>query len=436
MTLKEKFFTKWFTLQRLFLWGNVILFILFTIAMFKDNVRGWKSYQAEFKTREIHRATEKLANAKTDDERELAQRELASAKGMKEEIRQMWVMNGKVVDRCITCHLGYDPLSNAALTTPYTDQPFSAPANSDSFEIHRLHGFDKFGCVICHGGQGLATEVNDAHGHVPHWETPLLKGTLLQASCAKCHDNVNELKINGKNYTADVVRAKTMIRDYGCLGCHQIAGEGGPVSVDLKEETSAKPLSRIDFSYTGLPHDEQTVANWIKLHLVKDPASLVPGDPTAAFNTEPIPPSAMPPFLLSDADAQAITAFILGLNNRNVLPEFRILRPKEPKPIFTNSLQHGRWVYEDYGCAGCHGADARGGVRNYNYQYDVTPNLRRSVATFTRDELREKIQNGVAITARNNPHGPNPPLYMPSWKDKIKGQELEDLLTYLQSIRE
>jgi mono/diheme cytochrome c family protein len=58
------------------------------------------------------------------------------------------------------------------------------------------------------------------------------------------------------------------------------------------------------------------------------------------------------------------------------------------------------------------------------------------VSTFTREELREKISSGVPITARNNPHGPNPPLYMPSWKDKIKGQDLEDLITYLQSIRE
>jgi len=40
------------------------------------------------------------------------------------------------------------------------------------------------------------------------------------------------------------------------------------------------------------------------------------------------------------------------------------------------------------------------------------------------------------MTARNNPHGPNPPLYMPNWKDKIKDQDLEDLITYLQSVRE
>jgi mono/diheme cytochrome c family protein len=93
-------------------------------------------------------------------------------------------------------------------------------------------------------------------------------------------------------------------------------------------------------------------------------------------------------------------------------------------------------VYEEFGCAGCHGAEARGGIRNFNYLYDATPNLRRAVATYSREELVEKISQGVPITARNNPHGPNPPLYMPAWKDKIKGKDLDDLVSYLFSIKE
>jgi mono/diheme cytochrome c family protein len=282
----------------------------------------------------------------------------------------------------------------------------------------------------------LATETKPAHGRVPHWEKPLLKKAYLQASCFKCHDNVNELNINGVNYSSEIVRAKTLFRENGCIGCHQIAGEGGPISVDLKEETSAKPLSRIDFSYSGLPHEEWTLANWIKIHLVKDPVSFVPGDPEGAFNTEPISPSAMRPYLLPEADAEALTAHILGLNKAGIPPEYRTLRPKEPKPTFTNAIQHGRWVYEEYGCSGCHGIDARGGVRNFNYQYDVTPNLRRAVSSYTRDEIRDKISHGVAIVAKNDPHGPQPPLYMPSWKDKVKGDELEDLISYLLSIKE
>jgi hypothetical protein len=75
-------------------------------------------------------------------------------------------------------------------------------------------------------------------------------------------------------------------------------------------------------------------------------------------------------------------------------------------------------------------------VRNFNYQYGVTPNLRRVVGTYSREELKDKISNGVPIVAKHNPDGPLPPLYMPAWKTKIKGVELEDLVTYLQSIKE
>lgn len=435
MNFKEKF-SNLFSLRRLFVGGNMLLLILFLAALGKDQVRGWKDYQKEFKHREINRAQEKLAAAKTDDEKLTAENELKNAKKMPIEIRQMWVQNIKAVDRCITCHQGYDPLSNSSLVTPYKDQPYSAPADTVSFEIHKIHNFDKFGCVVCHGGQGLATETKAAHGQVAHWESPLLKGTLLQAACFKCHDNINELNIKGTNYTAEIVRAKAIFRENGCIGCHQIAGEGGPVSVDLKEETAAKPLSRIDFAYSGLPHEDWTLANWIKIHFTKDPATFVPGDPEGKFNTEPIPPSAMPPFLLPEADANALTAYILGLNKRGVLPEYRTVRPKEPRPQFASSLQHGRWVFEEYGCSGCHGADARGGIRNFNYLNDVTPNLRRAASTYTRDEIRNKIAHGVPLVAKNDARGPLPPLYMPSWKDKIKGDEMEDLISYLMSIKE
>ncbi len=425
-----------FSIRNLFLWGNVLLLVLFLLVFVKDAQRGWQPYQKEFKRREIERAEAAVAAAKTDADKVTAQRQLKEAKKFSIEIRQLWVKDLNAVDRCITCHSAYDPLYNASLANDYKDHPYSAQGASPAHDIHQIHNVEKFGCVVCHGGQGLATEKDAAHGHVAHWEKPLRTGTLLQASCVQCHDNHAELKVAGQVYTSEIVRAKQLFRESGCIGCHQIGGEGGPISVDLKSETSAKPLSRIDFSYAHLPHDQWTLANWIKLHLIQDPAIAVPGDPKGAFNTEPIAPSAMPPFLMNDKDANAITAYILGLDRTGLRPQYLTLRPAEAEPSFGSGVQHGRYVYEKYGCAGCHGADARGGIRNYNYQYDVTPNLRRAVSTYTRDELKDKVSHGVPFIAKQDPKGPNPPLYMPAWKDKIKGQELEDLLTYLYSIKE
>jgi mono/diheme cytochrome c family protein len=426
-----------FTLRRLFLWGNVILLALFVGNLVKDQRRGWQWYQKEFKRREIARIETKIANAPTPDLKDAANQELKVAQKMPIEIRQIWSTDINAVDRCITCHLGYDPLSNSSLTTEYKDQPFSAPDNDKALEIHRAHNVEKFGCVVCHGGQGLATEVKAAHGEVEHWEKPLLKGTMLQASCVQCHDNHGELLVKGEVYTSEIVRAKKLVQEAGCIGCHQVGGEGGVISVDFKDETSNKPLSRIDFTHTGLPQDQWTLQNWIKVHLVQDPARVTPGDPKALLGTEPIAPSGMPPYLMNDKDADAITAWILGLKRTGIPPEFLTLRAPPAEPTsFASAVAQGRHVYEKNGCAACHGADARGGIRNYNSQLAVTPNLRRAVATYTRDELREKISDGVPFIARHDPSGPQPPFYMPAWKSKIKGEELESLITYLISIKE
>ncbi len=423
-------------LRYLFLWGNVILLLLFVAVLVRDNCRGWKDYQVEFKKREVAKAQEKVNNAPTSEAKEVALQELKQAKKMPIEVRQIWTQEMNAVDRCITCHLGYDPLQNSSLTTEYKEHPYSATGASPGFDIHKAHNLEKFGCVVCHGGQGLATEVKAAHGEVEHWEKPLLKGVLLEASCVKCHDNHADLKINGEIYTADIVRAKKLFRDNGCIGCHQVGGEGGVISVDLKEETSNKPLSRIDFSHTGLDKEQRTLANWIKVHLVKDPVDVTPGDPTASFNTEPIAPSGMPPYLMSEKDADALTAWVLSLNRQGIPPQFLTLRPPEAEPNISGAVAKGRYVYDKFGCAACHGADARGGIRDYNAQYDVTPNLRRVVGTYTREEIKSKISEGVPFIAKHDPNGPTPPFYMPAWKSKIKGDDLENLVTYLQSIKE
>lgn len=435
MDLKTRFH-QIFSLRRLFLYGNIALFVLFVAVAVKDQMRSWPSYQKEFKRLEIERIQGKLDAATTDAERDAIKAELKAAKRVPVEIRQLWIQDFDSVDRCITCHVGYDPISNPAMTTPYAKMPYSAPEGTAGDAIHKSHNIEKMGCVVCHGGQGLATDKEAAHGNVQHWESPLAKGALMQASCAKCHDNLADLKVNGEVYPSEIIRAKQLFKDAGCIGCHQVGGEGGPISVDLKEETSAKPLARIDFAYSGLDHKDWTLANWIKIHFTKDPATFVPGDPHGLFNTEPIAPSAMPPYLMPEADADALTAYILGMNRKGIPQQYVVHRPKEPEVVPSNPIQKGRYVYEKYGCAGCHGADARGGIRNYNYQYDVTPNLRRAVATYTRAELEDKLDHGVAFVAKHDPKGPNPPLYMPAWKDKIKGEELESLVTYLLSIKE
>ncbi len=67
-------------------------------------------------------------------------------------IHQIWLPELGVVDRCTTCHLGLNEASLGDVKL----QPF----RKHPVIPHSLAGF---GCVICHGGQGAATTVAEAH---------------------------------------------------------------------------------------------------------------------------------------------------------------------------------------------------------------------------------------------------------------------------------
>jgi mono/diheme cytochrome c family protein len=431
MSLKETLFKKVLTVRNLFVGGNFLLLALFLGVVVKDQLREWQPFQRDFYRREVKRLHEELDKAQTPDDKERAERALKAMKGQSVKIRQIMLPKLDRYDRCLTCHTGMDSSVNATQVTSYKDAPLAAPDNP----IHKAHPVEKFGCTVCHSGQGLATTVKAAHGEVEHWEKPMLRGVYLQASCAKCHANVWDEK--AMPYTSAWRRGEELFREKGCIGCHQIHGQGGPISVDLAEDTADKPLGRIDFTHTGLPKEEWTLTNWIRSHFVVPPAQLVPGDPEAHFNAEPIAPSGMPFFDLNKDDADAVTTFVLSMAHDNVPVDMIASTEKRPEPTkFVSAVAHGRHVYEKYGCAACHAPDARGGTPNFNYENDVEPNLRKNVATYTRDELRKKIQNGVPVVGKKEAKGPTPPLYMPAWKDKIKGDELEDLLTYLLSIAE
>jgi hypothetical protein len=424
--------------KKIFIWGNLALLILLILAVKQDLFRPWMPYQKEYRKMQAD------AESSPDTKKLILSRPT--------DLKQIMASDLGNVDRCITCHQGMDPLATPTLTNDFKENPHKAHPG----DFFKHHPPDKFGCVTCHSGQGLATTFSGA-AHTPrseaqkaewkkkygwepakHWERPMLSGMYLQASCVKCHGNFESLQ--GADVSA-AAKGKNLMETHGCLGCHQWKGEGGPISVDLSEETANKPLSRIDFSHTGLAKDEQTLLNWIRLHFTQDPMKLVPGDPEAHFNAEPIAPSGMPDYTqeLSDDDATALTTYILSAQDAASIPH-AYYKPGPAEKTFEQILGSkgkiaaGKWSYDKHGCAGCHGMDGKGGRRNFNYPGGVEPDLIHTVPNYTREELRKKVQHGVLVVDKENPKGPTPPLYMPGWKDKIKGAELEALMDYLFSI--
>jgi mono/diheme cytochrome c family protein len=422
--------------KKLFIGGNIVLFILLILAMAQDLFRPWMPYQRQYRKMQIEQATTPEAKAMINRR--------------PTEIKQLLLPSFKEVDRCITCHQGMDPLATPTLANDFKENPFK----SHPGDFLKNHPPEKFGCVMCHSGQGLATTFVGA-GHSPrdaaqkddwrkkhdwepahHWESPMLTAPFIQAACVRCHGDFES--VPGMEAA---VKGKQLLTSHGCLGCHQWKGEGGPISVDLAEETANKPLSRIDFSHTGLEKEDQTLLNWIRLHFVDDTWKLVPGDPQAHFNKEPIAPSGMPDFReeLSAEDADALATYILSGKSGSIPHTVYRPGPKQPtfeEMKFTSHIQAGKWSFDRHGCAGCHGLGGKGGRRNFNYTGGFEPALVKTVPNYTRDELRKKIREGVQVVGKEDPKGATPPLYMPAWKDKIKGAELEALLDYLFSIGE
>lgn len=442
---------------------NFALLAIFLLAVWKDFDTEWRRYQNAYYDRTAAELGIELAKA-TDPERQARLKsEIRGWKWRLADVKQIIVKDLGRVDRCVTCHVGMDEFTNPTLANNFTEHPFKA--HPDVSKLVKTHPFQKFGCTACHGGQGLATTVEAAHGGVRVHvggesllaEDHLLRPPFLQASCAKCHGDFETLP--GAEVAA---KGKRLFEKNGCIGCHAVNGVGGIISVDLGD-IADKPAERIsahdyhEAKMEELDKDYHTVSaqHWILAHLKRDPAEFIKNDPLKKFNKEPIAPSGMPPFYLDfkDGEAEAITTYLLSMTHEEKIPrQFYVYAPPNPEPKFKSEAEHGKSVFQKYGCAACHGIEAKGGRRNFNalgpgqdksqpwsveqMSMGREPDLTDTVGLMSRDELKNKIKFGVAASAiaKFNAEGPTPPGFMPPWKDKIKGEELEALVTYLHSI--
>jgi mono/diheme cytochrome c family protein len=166
---------------------------------------------------------------------------------------------------------------------------------------------------------------------------------------------------------------------------------------------------------------------------------------TPGFRKEELPPGEeeiyptfMPDYGLSDEQARALTIYMLSLTDRSLPSKYVTApAPAEPEPEYASSVDHGRAVFHQYGCNGCHGTNAMGGRKNWNAQLgQEVPSLVYVKAYYDRDTLKEFIRAGRQPVPRLDTRRPRPPLYMPSWKDRLSEEELDALADYLLSLYE
>ncbi len=274
--------------------------------------------------------------------------QVGAARDFRLGIRQIWLPDLGRVDRCVTCHLGYEwsgvlPADLPAPLAPHPPLPYLD-----------AHPFGEFGCTACHGGQGYATETEAAHGAVEHWDEPLLSRSLA-AQYALTPAELMQIRCNGCHRHGEtpagmeqIERAKVLMRKGKCLVCHTVEGRGGMTAPELTYIGDKDP-ELFDFTHVTGP---RTVFNWHLQHLT---------------NAEAVTPkTAMPTFDFPPEDARALALLLLSWRRQSVPPRY-IPAPAEaaaaaapkiarevPMPPAVPGAESGRDVFLSRGCHSCH----------------------------------------------------------------------------------
>ena len=300
--------------QRIFAATSLLLLLSAAWAAWRDYNREWKHYQRRYYTL----LAEKVSDEKV---REAIRRE-------KLEIKQVLLQPFGRVDRCVTCHLAYDNPAFANEPQPLRTHP----------EILKQHPTEKFGCTICHGGQGAATTYRGgAHEELEFWEEPMWKGEYRQSTCGKCHKETNIPH-------APILSAARVLykEEFACHTCHRIEGEGGSDGPDLTY-VGSKPLHAFDFTHVK---GERTRQRWLFEHS-KDPQAVVPN-------------SEMPNLDMTDEQAQALTILMLSLTADKIPRDYIVRRaPATPEVASANVGESS--LFEQKRCLLCHTLRGRGG---------------------------------------------------------------------------
>ena len=323
----------------LLLVSSLASLVLLLLSAFEENVAGsWRPYQKAYRTALIQRAT-------TDRARTAAER-------MTLGFQQVYLPALGRVDRCITCHVGIEDPAQA-------DAP--QPLAAHSGDVLKIHSVARFGCTICHDGQGRGVDADDAHGEVLHWGSPLLRGEAVYTSCSRCHYE-NDLygaehdlfaragppePLDEQTLSTSVpgvtdpearaiARGKQRVLDSGCLGCHAYRKRGGTLGPDI---THVGDKTAHDFDFAGVqgPH---TVENWMFEHF-KRPAQVSPG-------------TLMPDMNLSDEKLRDLSQYMLSLHRKDVPAAYT------PVPRYRRgSPASGKRLYDMF-CNACHGQQGQG----------------------------------------------------------------------------
>jgi mono/diheme cytochrome c family protein len=442
---------------------SLLSLVLIVAAVWQASTPPWKKYQLEYF--QLEAQTQPNAVTKT------------AVLNTPLQIHQILLPGLQRVDRCTTCHLGVEDPAMKNAPEPFRYHQGLGP-----------HVPSKFGCTICHGGQGLATDLKDAHGNVPFWQTPLLPTNYIRASCGRCH---KEGDIPG---VPELTEGRRLFETEGCHGCHKLDGIGGSIGPDLTEEGASERSPQWLEAHFLAPSEVSPGSAMPNFHFTHEQAraltyymlSLTSQNMGAYYASEPLIPSPQfgqqlfvekncivchsiggvgaktgPDLLgvtkrhsLEWLDEQLVNPqlvypgtsmpeYDLQSNERKALVAFMATAtPDDAKEILAShgraptpedaAIEAGQLDFARFGCAGCHGTQLQGGVPNPNAQGGEVPSLLHLSDDYTKDEVMDLIRNG-RMPPLANVKGPTPPLYMPAWKHLLSDEDIHQLVEFLWS---
>ncbi len=254
-------------------------------------------------------------------------------------IRQIWLTDLDRVDRCTTCHLGVDDPSFARAQQPFTTHPGT---------WLRTHPPDRYGCVLCHGGQGEATTYRDAaHRRIPYWSEPVRTGELIEANCGACHRQ----RVVPQGFW--VTSGREQIARAGCAACHDIPGFS-------RDETRAPRLESVGYKLQP---------GWINVWL--------------ANPRDYLSQARMPNFRLTPDEIAGLSAFLLAQ---------RAVAPLDSSGVDWAKADpsHGRTLFGKARCVTCHMVDGRGGTLGPDLSAVASKVRRDWLYSFLKDPTRDQ----------------------------------------------
>jgi mono/diheme cytochrome c family protein len=360
-----------FKLRLAFAAMSVLFLIVLAISPVKDTLLPWRRYKRQYVS---------FANTRPEHKRLLAD--------FQPGVDQIWVPQLDVVDRCETCHQGVNQPSLDDATVPAV------------FRVHPQipHPVVQWGCVVCHRGQGRATEVREAHETTLAWEQPILPTRFIQASCGVCHQS--DLAEAPK-----LTRGRELIVRFNCIGCHKLAGILRPAMLGP------------DLTNVGTKVSREWIYKWLK-----EPRTILDKDGNLVVDgVENEDQPRMPHFNLREEELRALSAF-LSAQKRISIPSAKF----DPRVLAkwgknSETVDQGELRFRQMFCTTCHSIAVTRAGETTLIGGDIGPELTK---------VGTKVNTDWLVAWLRNPEGYLPHTIMPKygWSD----EDLYKVTRYIQ----